>query len=160
MNHSLNLSRTSMRYIPGEGFYLYHLDILRLMQGVYSLICVSLQLANTCPGNSRPWIVYWTLHSMSLLKKPPVDLFPRCVGPYFFFSIPCLSTSIFLSADLHRRFILDFLKRCQNRSGGFAGGPGQVTQSLAHAHVYTAIFHDCGSIPGIYLCYTPRVRCS
>lgn len=62
---------------------------------------------------SRPWIVYWTLHSMSLLKKPPVDLFPRCV---------------------------DFLKRCQNRSGGFAGGPGQLSHL---APTYAAVLALC-----------------
>ena len=53
-----------------------------------------------CLDASRPWLCYWILHSLELLDEP----------------IPCeVATEV-----------VGFLRRCQNPSGGFAGGPGQL----------------------------------
>jgi len=49
---------------------------------------------------SRPWLIYWIVHSLSLLGHSIDD-------------------------DLQER-IIDFLGVCQDPDGGFAGGPGQV----------------------------------
>ncbi|KAM7273478.1 hypothetical protein ACFE04_028142 [Oxalis oulophora] len=48
----------------------------------------------------RPWVCYWILHSIALL------------GDY-------------VDDDLENRTIL-FLSRCQDRNGGYGGGPGQL----------------------------------
>ena len=47
---------------------------------------------------SRPWLVYWILHALELLGSPPLDRFSS---------------------------VIDTLRRCQDASGGFGGGPGQ-----------------------------------
>ena len=48
---------------------------------------------------SRPWLIYWSLQSLSALFYPiPPPLAHRCLG---------------------------FLARCQHPNGGFGGGPGQ-----------------------------------
>lgn len=49
---------------------------------------------------NRPWICYWLLHSIALLGQS-VD--------------PELEDGI-----------VDFLKRCQDKNGGYGGGPGQL----------------------------------
>ena len=54
-----------------------------------------------CLDASRPWLVYWILHSLELLGEP---ITPK-------------EKSEFSS----------FLARCQNPTGGFGGGPGQVS---------------------------------
>lgn len=51
---------------------------------------------------SKTWIVYWALHSLSLLNARNV-------------------------IDAHAEDIIDFLSRCQNPTGGFGGGPGQIS---------------------------------
>ncbi|KAL5974246.1 hypothetical protein ACLOJK_030910 [Asimina triloba] len=48
---------------------------------------------------NRPWICYWILHSIALLGE---------------------SVDIELEND-----IVDFLSRCQDKNGGYGGGPGQ-----------------------------------
>eukprot|EP00277_Geminigera_cryophila_P034799 CAMPEP_0173125700 /NCGR_PEP_ID=MMETSP1102-20130122/56591_1 /TAXON_ID=49646 /ORGANISM="Geminigera sp., Strain Caron Lab Isolate" /LENGTH=390 /DNA_ID=CAMNT_0014034655 /DNA_START=8 /DNA_END=1180 /DNA_ORIENTATION=+ len=59
---------------------------------------------------SRPWLCYWILHSLALLDALPSE------------------------AMLNR--VAEFLARCQDKDGGFAGGPGQ----MAHlAPTYAAI---------------------
>ena len=59
---------------------------------------------------SRPWIVYWTIHSIALLGGG-------------------------LGMAMVNR-IVDFLGRCQASTGGFGGGPGQ----MAHlAPTYAAV---------------------
>jgi protein farnesyltransferase subunit beta len=50
---------------------------------------------------SRPWMVYWILHSLELLDALP-------------------------DTDTQHR-VVEFLGRCQNASGGFGGGPGQLS---------------------------------
>ncbi|CAI5461577.1 unnamed protein product [Closterium sp. Yama58-4] len=59
---------------------------------------------------SRPWLVFWIVHSLSLLQHPlDASLAARCA---------------------------DTLRRCQHPEGGFGGGPGQ----LAHlATTYAAV---------------------
>ncbi|CAI5954273.1 unnamed protein product [Closterium sp. NIES-65] len=59
---------------------------------------------------SRPWLVFWIVHSLALLEHPlDASLAARCA---------------------------DTLRRCQNPEGGFGGGPGQ----LAHlATTYAAV---------------------
>jgi protein farnesyltransferase subunit beta len=49
---------------------------------------------------SRPWICYWICHALYLLHKEPVYLFPR---------------------------IISTLLKMQNSSGGFGGGPHQLS---------------------------------
>jgi len=53
-----------------------------------------------CLDASRPWILYWILHSLELLDEE--------VDP----------------ADQHN--IVQFLARCQDPNGGYGGGPGQL----------------------------------
>ena len=63
-----------------------------------------------CLDASRPWLVYWILHSLELLEEP-------------------------LSEE-EKSSIVRFLANCQDPDGGFAGGPGQ----LAHlAPTYAAV---------------------
>ncbi|GAA5946877.1 hypothetical protein JCM3775_000934 [Rhodotorula graminis] len=50
---------------------------------------------------SRPWILYWSIHSLALLDGE-------------------------LDPDAQRR-VVDTLNRCQNPDGGFGGGPGQLS---------------------------------
>jgi protein farnesyltransferase subunit beta len=59
---------------------------------------------------SRTWLVFWILHSLEILN----------------FSIP---------NDIRKRGI-DFLRRCQNPTGGFGGGPGQLSHL---APTYSAV---------------------
>ncbi|KAF8011439.1 hypothetical protein BT93_J1912 [Corymbia citriodora subsp. variegata] len=49
---------------------------------------------------SRPWLCYWIIHSLALLGEP-------------------------LDAELEDN-VIDFLSRCQDPSGGYGGGPGQL----------------------------------
>ena len=53
-----------------------------------------------CLDASRPWLVYWILHSLELLEEP-------------------------LSEE-EKSSIVQFLSNCQDPDGGYAGGPGQV----------------------------------
>ena len=63
-----------------------------------------------CLDASRPWLVYWILHSLELLEEP-------------------------LSEE-EKSSIVKFLANCQDADGGFAGGPDQ----LAHlAPTYAAV---------------------
>ena len=67
-----------------------------------------------CLDASRPWLVYWLLHSLELLGEE-------------------------LNEE-EKAQIVGFLQRCQDPSGGFAGGPGQV----AHlAPTYAAVNALC-----------------
>lgn len=54
-----------------------------------------------CLDASRPWLLYWILHALELLDEQ-VEGQPK--------------------TD-----IVNFLAKCQNPDGGFAGGPGQVS---------------------------------
>ncbi|KAL6136321.1 hypothetical protein ACLB2K_061617 [Fragaria x ananassa] len=49
---------------------------------------------------NRPWMCYWILHSLALLGAPVEDGL--------------------------KNIIIDFLRRCQDKNGGFGGGPGQM----------------------------------
>ena len=69
--------------------------------------------------------------------------------PYVYLTFPCTSTwssgarlknKIFLTSLYKVSSVIDFLKRCQARDGGFGGGPGQ----LAHlAPTYAAVLALC-----------------
>lgn len=65
------------------------------------LIRAPLSMYFTALDASRPWLVYWVLHSYALLE---CELDP-----------------------LGRRRVVDTLARCQNSDGGFGGGPGQMS---------------------------------
>ncbi|XP_063295865.1 protein farnesyltransferase subunit beta [Pelobates fuscus] len=52
-----------------------------------------------CLDASRPWLCYWIVHSLGLLNEP----IPESVASH----------------------VCQFLARCQDVNGGFAGGPGQ-----------------------------------
>jgi len=63
-----------------------------------------------CLDASRPWLVYWIVHSLELLDEE--------------------------LTEQEKFSLVDFLGRCQDPEGGFAGGPGQV----AHlAPTYAAV---------------------
>lgn len=55
---------------------------------------------------SRTWLVYWILHSLSLLDAP----------------LPDSPTT---------EAIISFLGQCQHKDGGFGGGPGQIPHLAA-----------------------------
>eukprot|EP00941_MAST-03F_sp_MAST-3F-sp1_P003372 g3372.t1 len=82
----------------------------RHIEYLYNGLNEKLNQGFACLDASRPWLVYWMVHGLSLLGARPEPLFPR---------------------------IVDFLQRCQNQlTGGFAGGP----QQLAHlAPTYAAV---------------------
>ncbi|XP_065893069.1 protein farnesyltransferase subunit beta-like [Dysidea avara] len=63
-----------------------------------------------CLDASRPWLIYWMLHSLDLLDSP-VD-------------------------HMMSSRVVQFLSRCQHEDGGFAGGPGQLSHL---APTYSAI---------------------
>lgn len=54
-----------------------------------------------CLDASRPWLVYWILHSLELLN---INI-----------------------EGQQKSEIIQFLSKCQNTTGGFAGGPGQLS---------------------------------
>ena len=54
---------------------------------------------------SRPWLVYWIVHSLDLLDQP----------------IP----------DEQKTHIAEFLAKCQHDDGGFGGGPQQLPHLAA-----------------------------
>lgn len=68
---------------------------------------------------SRPWLCYWILHALYLLKREPVHLYPSVVS---------------------------FLSHCQNQCGsgagvgGFGGGPTQLSHC---APTYAAVLALC-----------------
>lgn len=70
--------------------------------------------AYECLDASRPWLCYWILHGLELLSEPitPEESFHTA----------------------------DFLKRCQDSSGGFAGGPQQIPHL---APTYAAVCALC-----------------
>ncbi|KAJ1688265.1 hypothetical protein LUZ63_019655 [Rhynchospora breviuscula] len=63
---------------------------------------------------SRPWLCYWILHSYSLLGEA-------------------------VDSELEGR-VVDFLSRCQDKEGGYAGGPGQMPHlATTYAAVNTLV---------------------
>jgi protein farnesyltransferase subunit beta len=70
-----------------------HIAYLRKGLGMLPASYVSLDA-------SRPWIIYWIVHSLDLLGAPPLDLEQR---------------------------IVDTLRSCQAPTGGFGGGPQQLS---------------------------------
>lgn len=76
---------------------------------------VNLSEGYECLDSSRPWILYWILHSMELLGDHVTD-------------------------QTHIKAIVDFLRLCQNPNGGFGGGPGQISHL---APTYAAINSLC-----------------
>ncbi|EDQ86216.1 uncharacterized protein MONBRDRAFT_33884 [Monosiga brevicollis MX1] len=54
-----------------------------------------------CLDASRPWIIYWCLHGLSLLGYEP--------------------------NESERTRCINTLRQCQNATGGFGGGPGQLS---------------------------------
>jgi len=55
-----------------------------------------------CLDASRTWIIYWIFQSLDLLDEIPTSLIPRAI---------------------------DTIRRCQNPTGGFGGGPQQISHS-------------------------------
>jgi protein farnesyltransferase subunit beta len=62
---------------------------------------------------SRPWICYWIIHALYLLDREPTFFYPR---------------------------VISTLKYIQNRTGGFGGGPGQITHCAPN---YAAVLTLC-----------------
>ncbi len=67
-----------------------------------------------CLDASRPWLCYWIVHALSLLDY---TLMP---------------------AETHK--VVEFLRKCQCREGGFGGGPGQLPHL---ATTYAAVLALC-----------------
>jgi len=75
---------------------------------------VELSQGYECLDASRPWLVYWLVHSLELLEEP--------------------------LTEEEKEKIAQFLNLCQDPEGGYAGGPGQV----AHlAPTYAAVNALC-----------------
>lgn len=68
-----------------------------------------------CLDSSRPWILYWVLHSLELLNYHVTD-------------------------PVQIDAIVNFLGQCQNPTGGFGGGPGQISHL---APTYAAVNALC-----------------
>jgi len=64
---------------------------------------------------SRPWLCYWILHALDLLGAHE-------------------------EIESHRPGVIRLLKSCQNESGGFGGGPGQISHL---APTYAAVNALC-----------------
>ena len=91
------------------------LQVLRHKHGNYLLRGLrNLSESYECLDASRPWLCYWILHSLELLNIP----------------IPPVQASQ----------VAGFLRRCQDPSGGFAGGPGQLPHL---APTYAAVSALC-----------------
>jgi len=75
---------------------------------------VSLSQGYECLDASRPWLVYWLVHSLELLEEP--------------------------LAEEEKDTIAAFLNLCQDPDGGYAGGPGQIPHL---APTYAAINALC-----------------
>jgi protein farnesyltransferase subunit beta len=60
----------------------------------------SLGQGYSCLDASRPWLTYWTIHSLAILDALPSD-------------------------EICSR-VVNFLGKCQSPKGGFCGGPGQA----------------------------------
>lgn len=67
-----------------------------------------------CLDSSRPWLCYWILHSLYLVD--------------------------FKLGDDMAEKIIKFLDKCQSQTGGFAGGPGQISHL---ATTYAAVNALC-----------------
>uniref|UniRef100_A0A1B6EPX8 Protein farnesyltransferase subunit beta n=1 Tax=Cuerna arida TaxID=1464854 RepID=A0A1B6EPX8_9HEMI len=75
-----------------------------------------------CLDASRPWLCYWIVHALVLLKS-----------------------SLSKDESVH---VAQFLGRCQNEDGGFGGGPGQLSHL---APTYAAINTLCSlALPESY----------
>lgn len=68
---------------------------------------------------SRPWLVFWIVHSLALLNAP-------------------------LPQEVDSSAIVAFLARCQDAAGGFGGGPGQLPH-LAPTYAAIATLVTLGS---------------
>ncbi|GAA5823346.1 hypothetical protein JCM11251_007574 [Rhodosporidiobolus azoricus] len=66
---------------------------------------------------SRPWLLYWTIHSLALFEG---ELDPAS-----------------------KKRVVETLKACQNPDGGFGGGPGQLSH-LAPSYAATCALAYCG----------------
>ena len=83
-------------------------------------------------GASRPWVLHWATHSLSLLDAPLSE------DP--------------LEAERLRAAIVTFLKACQCRDrGGFGGGPGQEPH-LATTYAATATLVELGGEESLQAC--------
>jgi protein farnesyltransferase subunit beta len=91
----------------------------------------SLSEGFSCLDASQPWLVYWMLHSLSLLDAMP-------------------------SGSLD--YIVDFLCGCwDEKRGGFAGGPYQIAH-LAPTYAATMSIVTIGGEKGLKFLYSKRVE--
>ncbi len=74
---------------------------------------------------SRPWIAYWCLHSLDLLDAIPDELCPR---------------------------VVDTLRRFQNETGGFGGGPSQLSHGAPTYASCLALLAVAAKFPAAYDC--------
>uniref|UniRef100_H2Z533 Protein farnesyltransferase subunit beta n=1 Tax=Ciona savignyi TaxID=51511 RepID=H2Z533_CIOSA len=90
------------KYKDYEEFIDFQPDLLTDLHTPYLLRGLErLSKSYQCLDASRPWLCYWIVHSLALLKHP----------------IP----------DEQKLRICKFLSKCQNKEGGFGGGPGQMS---------------------------------
>lgn len=81
---------------------------------------------------SRTWLVYWILHSLSLLDAP----------------LPDTPTT---------EDIISFLGQCQHKDGGFGGGPGQIPH-LAATYAAVMALVIIGTPESLSLINRPRME--
>jgi protein farnesyltransferase subunit beta len=88
-----------------------------------------------CLDASRPWLVYWSLHALTLLDDADENG-DDAANTFVDGDVDAIDYNApMITAEL-RANTIDFLRRCQHPDGGFGGGPQQ------HAHVaptYAAI---------------------
>ena len=117
------------------------LDLLRLDREAH--VAFARRALKTLPsgysslGASRPWMLHWATHSLSLLDSPLSDD-PR-------------------EASRLARAIVKFLKACQCReTGGFGGGPGQEPH-LATTYAAAATLVTLGGDEALEACDRGRL---
>nr|XP_043634363.1 protein farnesyltransferase subunit beta-like isoform X2 [Erigeron canadensis] len=110
----LTVTEQDQRAVESEVFHIYHLlynippnsqSVMLELQRDKHIEFLDNGLRHLGPSytvldSNRPWICYWILHSIALL------------GDSVDFGLECNA--------------IDFLSRCQDRDGGYGGGPGQM----------------------------------
>ena len=99
----------------------FSVNTLRNVHSNY-VLCATRSLARhfTSLDASQPWLCYWTLHALELITNTHVD---HLIDP----------------ADVIRK-----LATCQNATGGFGGGPGQISH-LATTYAATLALMTLGT---------------
>lgn len=122
MNIDRSRGRPTGQYTPS--IFRLHLDrdahIRFLLKGLGTL-----SRGFTSLDASKPWICYWILHSLDLMNAlPPQEVLERWVCLWTCFH-RLRSPRNLMQRTLYS--VLDTLLLCQNETGGFGGGFGQLS---------------------------------